>query len=118
MFWADLVATTGYRPALKPGWDKAVAPLGRITRFNQVGIIEAGTASRQQSHVPVHRVLVEWNQQIKSGSSVVAILSGPVLTVRKGVTSANDGLIGVVGIEMQPATAKDLPENIARVATP
>jgi hypothetical protein len=32
---------------------------------------------------------------------------------KKGVAAANDGLVGVVGIQMQPASAKDFRENVA-----
>jgi len=63
--------------------------------------------------VPIHGVLVQWNQQIDPVTHV-GDRFGAGANRQEGVTAPNNGLIGVVGIQAEAPPAKDLGENIAR----
>ena len=87
--------------------------VGRLTGLDGVGIVDTGAAAGQQAQVPVHRVLVEGNQQIDPiahvGDFVRAGANG-----EESMAAANDGLVGVVDVEVQPTAAEDFCEDITR----
>src|SRR5215475_14406084 len=60
----------------------------------------------------VDRVLIQRNQQVDPVPHVGYWLQ-PRADRKKGVAAANDRLIGVVRIQMQPTAAEDLREDIA-----
>src|ERR1700677_5157114 len=73
-----------------------------------MGLIRAAV----QAHVPVHSVLIERNQQVEfavGGADLVRAGADG----QEGMAAANDGLIGVVDVEMEAAAAEDLRKNIA-----
>ena len=63
--------------------------------------------------MPVHGVLVQGDQQIEPiahvGDFVRAGANG-----EKSMAAANDGLVGVVDVQVQPTTAEDFRENVTR----
>ena len=61
----------------------------------------------------IHCILIERDQQIEAVTHVRDFL-GTGTNGEKGVATANDGLIGVVGIEVQAAAAENLGEDVAR----
>ena len=61
----------------------------------------------------VHAVLVERNEQVGPVTHV-GDLSRPRTNGQKSMAAANDGLIGVVGIQVKTPPAEDLRENVSR----
>ena len=61
----------------------------------------------------IHAVLVERNEQVDAVTHI-----GDLFRARtngeKSVAAANDGLIGVVGVQVKASPAEDLCENVAR----
>ncbi len=88
-------------------------PRRRTPRLDQVRVIQTRATRRQQPQVPLHRVLIQRDQQID-----------PLIRIRypvharsyrqKRMPTANDRLIRVIRIQMQPATAEYLRKNITR----
>src|SRR6202043_313902 len=66
---------------------------------NLVGVVEAGSAGGEEAEVAVHRVLVEGNEEIEAVAHVGDGI-GTGADGEEGVAAANDGLIGVVGVEV------------------
>ena len=60
----------------------------------------------------VHRVLVERDQQVDPVAHI-GYLARTGANCQEGMAAANDGLIGVVRVQMQPAAAENLRKNIA-----
>src|SRR5690242_18480701 len=62
--------------------------------------------------MPVHRILVERNQDVvlvaHTAHGTIAGTDG-----QKSVTATNDGLIRIVGIQVQTAPGKNACENVA-----
>ncbi len=85
----------------------------RLAWLDGVSVVDTGAAAAQQAQVPVHRVLVQGDQQIDPvahvGDFVRAGANG-----EKGVAAADDGLVGVVDVQVQPTAAEDFRENVAR----
>ena len=61
----------------------------------------------------IHGVLVQRDQQVDPVAHVGDFLRAGA-NGQKGVATADDGLVGVVGVQMQAAAAEDLRENVAR----
>src|SRR6185312_11249569 len=81
-------------------------------RLNCVGVVDTCSAGGEQLQVPIHAVLVERNEQVDAVTHV-GDLFGAGTNGKKSVAPANDGLIGVVGVEVEAAPAEDLCENVA-----
>jgi hypothetical protein len=88
-------------------------PVNDSPRLNRVRIINARRAAPEQPQVAIHGVLVERNEQIDPVTHV-----GDFFRTRsnrqKSMPAANDGLIGIVGVQVQAAPAEDLCENVTR----
>ena len=61
----------------------------------------------------IHGVLVQRDQQVDAVTHVGDLFRAGA-NRQKSVAAANDGLIGVVGIQVQAAPAEDLCEDVAR----
>jgi hypothetical protein len=67
--------------------------------------------------VPIHRVLIERNKDIDLVTHV------PDSTIARAncqerMAAADDGLVGVVSVEMQPAARKDQRQNVSGGSDP
>ena len=60
----------------------------------------------------IHRVLVEGNEEIEAVSHVGDGI-GSGADGEKGMTTANDGLVGVVGVQMKATATENLGEDVA-----
>ena len=60
----------------------------------------------------IHRVLIERDQQIDAVAHVGDLIWAGA-DGEKSVAATNDGLIGVVGVQMQTAAAENLREDVA-----
>ncbi len=77
-----------------------------------VGVVEAGSAGGEEREMAIGGVLIEGNEEVEAavgGADVV--LAGA--DGEEGMAAADDGLIGVVGVEMKAATAEDLGEDVS-----
>ena len=61
----------------------------------------------------IHAVLIEGNEQVDAVTHVGDLFRSRT-NGEKCVAAANDGLIGVVGVEVEAASAEDLCEDVAR----
>jgi len=61
----------------------------------------------------VHAVLVEWDQQVDPVAYIADLLRAGA-NGQERVPASNDGLVGVVRVEIQAAPAEDFCEDIAR----
>ncbi len=81
--------------------------------LDRVGIEDTRGTGSEQLQVAIHAVLVKRNEQVDSVTHV-----GDLIRTRangqKRVAAANDGLIGVVGIQVKTTPAEDFRENVAR----
>jgi len=80
--------------------------------FDGFGVVNAGASAGQQAQVPVHGVLVQGNQQIEVIAHVGDFFRAGA-NGEKGVAATDDGLVGVVDVQVQAATAEDFGENVA-----
>src|SRR6202043_2686130 len=87
--------------------------LGGDARFDGVGVVNACCASSEQPEVAIHRVLIQRDQQVQAVAHVGDFFRSGA-DREKRVTAADDRLIGVVSIQVQPSAAKDLCEDVAR----
>src|SRR5919108_4709762 len=78
-----------------------------------VGVINTGGALGEQSEVAIHGILVERDQQIEPVTHIRDFFWAGA-NGEKGVATANDRLISVVGVQVQPAATEDLCEDVAR----
>src|SRR5207253_9991033 len=71
----------------------------------------------QKMQVSIHRVLIERNEHV---DLVAHVADRPVAGAnrQKSVAAANDRLVSVVGVEMQPAPRKDERENVPSGSDP
>ena len=78
-----------------------------------IAVKQHARALGQQPQMAVHRVLVERNEHINfvahAADGAVAGADG-----EESVAAADDGLIGVVGVEIESAPREDARENVAR----
>ena len=77
-----------------------------------VSVKEASSARAEQAQMAVHRVLVQRDQQIHMVAQV-GDRFGASANGQKRMAAANDGLVGVVSVDVQPTAAKDLCEYVA-----
>ena len=105
--------------------DETVAALGKLANRDSAEVAAAGLARRDRvaveqnpaawpdmALVAVHGVLIQAEQEVQ----LVAMAEDFLFANTKGeenVAAANDGLVRVVGAEMQPAPDNDAGENIA-----
>ncbi len=83
-----------------------------LARLDGIAVEDAGAARRQQAQVAIHGVLVQWDQQIDPIAHALHFIDAGA-NREKRMAAANDGLIRVVGVQMQPAPAEDQCEDVA-----
>ena len=99
-------------PAPKPGSGQSCTPVRGRARLDRLRVVDTRRAGGEQLEVAIHGVLIERNQQVDSVAE-----AGDALRTgadrQECMSAANDGLIGVVGIQVQAAPAEDPGENVA-----
>ena len=114
------------RGAERGGVDRELVALGQIlhrhrAKLNAVGglagrdffaVVNGAGAGFQQTQVTIHRVLVERDEDV---DLVPHVAHGRVARAdgQERVPAADDRLVGVVGVEVEPAPRKDAGENVA-----
>src|SRR5207249_717982 len=96
------------------------AKLDTLCRFpgrDLLFVVNGGRAALQQMQVPIHRVLIERNEGV---DLVTHVADRPVTGAdcQESVASADDRLVRVVSVEMQPAPRKDKRENVPSGSDP
>ena len=85
--------------------------VGGLTGHDFFAVVNRAGAGLQQTQVAIHRVLVERDEDVDLVPHVahrrVARPNG-----QESVPAANDRLVGVVGVEVEPAPREDAGENI------
>ena len=75
-----------------------------------------GAFGPEQPKVTVHRVLIQRDKKVDTVAHVGDLIGTGAVT--RVTPAANDGLIGVVGVQVQPAAAKIFAKISPGVATP
>src|SRR5581483_7981176 len=85
--------------------------LGGGAGFDFVAVEQHTRAGLQQSKMAVHGVLVQRDEDIQF---VAHVADGPIAGANgeERVPAAYEGLIGVVGVEIEPAPGEDARENV------
>ena len=86
---------------------------GGGSRLDGVSVVDDGAAVGEQAQVAVHGVLVQRDEEVHR-VALVGHLVHPGADGQEGVAAADDGLIGVIGVQVQPAPAEDECEDVAR----
>src|SRR5204862_7602926 len=89
----------------------------RLRGINLLFVVNRACAALQKMQVPIHRVLIERNEYI---DLVTHVADRPIAgaNCQKSVTATDDGLVSVIGIEMQSAPRKDQRENVPSGSDP
>src|SRR4030095_16312964 len=77
-------------------------------------VVEEGASTRlQQAEMTIHRVLIEWNEHV---DLVTHVAHGRIAGANgeESMPTPNNGLVGVVGVEMQAAPGKDAGQDVSR----
>ena len=86
--------------------------VGGLAGLDGVGVVDARATGSEQAEVAVHRVLIERDEEFKGiahvGDGINAGADG-----EKSVAAANDGLVRVVGVQVEAAAAEDLCQDVA-----
>ena len=91
--------------------------LGNDTRLDRVAVEQHRRACSHQLQVSIHRVLIQRHEHV----DLVAVTQDRLLTRAEGqedVPTANDGLVGVVGVHVEPAADEDPGQNVAGSGDP
>ncbi len=85
--------------------------VGRLPRRDFLAVVNGAGARLQQMQMAIHRVLIERNEDI---DLVPHVAHGRVARAngQESVPATNDRLVGVVGVEMEPAPREDASENV------
>ncbi len=113
------------RGAERGGVDRQLVAFGQLlhrhrAKLHAVGglpgrdffvVVNRAGAGLQQTQVAIHRVLIERDEDV---DLVAHVAHGRVARAngQERVPAANDRLVGVVGIEMEPAPREDAGENV------
>jgi hypothetical protein len=84
---------------------------GGGTGVDLISVVEAGGAGGEEAEVTVHRVLVQRDQEVEAVAHVGDGV-GTGADGEEGVAASNDGLIGVIGVQMKATAAEDFCEDI------
>ena len=87
--------------------------LRRYAGLDRVRVVDTCGAVGEQIEVPIHRVLIQRDQQIEAIAHIChSVRAGA--NREKSVSAANDRLIGVICIQVQAPAAENLREDVAR----
>ena len=98
---------------LVDGHRAKLGPFRHLSRLDSVAIKDDSRPRAHQSQMPVHRVLVQSQQQIELVAVGIDLLVAGAHG-EKDVAAADDGLVGVVGVQVQSAAHEGARENVAR----
>jgi len=87
------------------------------TGRDRVAVEQHRRARAHQLQVPIHRVLIQRHQDVE----LVAVSQDGLVTRAEGqedVTAANDGLVGIVGVDVEPVADEDPRQNVAGSGNP
>src|SRR5262249_29628626 len=90
---------------------------GRFPRFDILLIENHAGAAFQKMQVPIHRVLIQWNEDVDLVAHV-ADRSVARANCQESVAAADDRLICVVGVEVQSTPGKNQRENVSSRCDP
>src|SRR5262249_39730826 len=77
-----------------------------------VAVINTCSSRTEQVQVSINRVLIQRNQQVDAMAFVGDFIR-PCGNGEKGWPAANDGLIGVVGVQVEAAATEDFREHVS-----
>src|SRR5262249_14088008 len=106
------IAPDGWRQRFD-GKGAELHAIGDDTRRDRVTVEEHRGARAHQSQVSIHGVLIQRDEHV----DLVALTENGLITRAEGkedMTAANDGLIRVVGVDVESASDEDPRENVAR----
>ncbi len=85
--------------------------VGGLPRRDFLVVVDGAGAGLQQMQVAIHRVLIERNEDV---DLVTHVAHGRIARAngQERVPAADDRLVGVVSIEMEPAPREDAGENV------
>ncbi len=111
VFWAILLRlmSASFETGSGHSWTPSAGWPGLMVS----AVVDTGAAAAQQAQVPVHGVLVQGDQEIDPIAHVGDLFRAGT-NGKKGMAAANDGLVGVVDVQVQPTTAEDFGENVTR----
>jgi len=91
--------------------------VGRLPGRDLLFVVNGARAALQQMQVPIHRILIERDEDV---DLVAHVADRPVTGAdcQESVAAADDRLVSVVSVEMQPAPRKDKCENVASGSDP
>jgi hypothetical protein len=91
--------------------------VGRLPGRDLFFIVNRARAALQQMQVPIHRVLIERNEDV---DLVAHVANGSVAgaNCQESMTATDDRLVSVVGVEMQSAPRKDQREDVPSGSDP
>src|SRR5260370_144512 len=104
-------AQENFTPTAAPPMARALDRGRGGAGMNVVGVVEAGRTRSEKAEVAVHRVLVEGDEEVEAVAHVGDGV-GTGANGEEGVAAANDGLIGVVGVQVKATAAEDFCEDI------
>src|SRR5206468_1412241 len=86
---------------------------GRRARLEFVAVVKHTRSGLHQTEMPVQGILVKWNQHIHFiAHAANRSVAGP--DGQKRVAAPDNGLVGVISIEVQPAARKYACEDVTR----
>ncbi len=84
-----------------------------FARLDLVAVVEDGGTRPHESEMAIHGVLIERYHDIDLVAETEhGFIAGPQR--EKNMPAADDGLVGIVGVQMQPAAHENARQNIAR----
>jgi hypothetical protein len=98
--------------SFETGSGQSWTPSACFAGLDGVRVVDACAAGAEEAEVAIHGVLIERDEELESvahvGDGVGAGADG-----EEGMATADDGLIGVIGVEVQAATREDFREDVA-----
>ena len=82
-------------------------------RMNLVLVVQDDSARSHQLQVAIHRVLIERDEQVELVTDAQQGLSS-YAQCQEDVSATDNGLIGVVRLEVQSASHEDARQDVAR----
>ena len=87
--------------------------IGRFAGCDIVAVIQYRRARTHELQVPVHRILIQAHKQVEFVTMSVYLLVTDT-NVQEDVAASDDGLVGVIGVQVESAPNEDTSKNIAR----
>ncbi len=110
VFWTRSPLTFGASSLTEKG--QSCTPDGGFARLDLVGVVKHSRARSHQSQVAIHGVLIERDHHVELVAEAEDRLVAGAQR-EKDVAAAHDGLIGVVGVQVQTAAHEDARQDVA-----